>query len=323
MAKGLFMTSTDVVDSKSSFRFSGHETFACRYAWLPKAYRALRENPKALIDEDWAMVELGIGKNMVRSLRFWVEVMGVAVPVKGVGQKLTLFANEIFKKSGFDPYLEDVRTLWLLHWNISSQHVSIPFAWRYLLNQWPYPELSRSEVLRAFALESESRGHSHSAITLSQHFDAFLHTYYSARGDSVAVEDSLDGPLVELGLLQQVGERKSDGGRWENVFAFRRESKPEITEELFDYCVKDFWERFWSSEDALTLREVALGVCSPGQVFKLPEEDIRARLDAYSSTRRGRPFSYQPSAIQGLVTRRKGAGTVTLADVYGRDASND
>lgn len=317
------MIATDILNDKSSFRFSGHETFACRYAWLPKAYRALKKNPKALIDEDVAMVEMGIGKNMVRSLRFWVEVMAVAVSVKGVGQELTPFADEIFKKSGLDPYLEDVRTLWLLHWNISTQNVSIPFAWRYLLNQWPYPELSRSEVLRAFALESERRGYSHSAITLSQHFDAFLHTYYSAKGDSVAIEDSLDGPLVELALLQPVGERKADSGRWENVYAFRRESKPEITDELFDYCIQDFWERFWPGEQVLTLRELALGVCSPGQVFKLPEEDIRARLDAYSSVRCSRPFSYQPSAIQGLIARRKGARTVTLADVFGRGAAND
>ena len=26
-------------------RFSGHESFACRYAWLPKAYRELVADP--------------------------------------------------------------------------------------------------------------------------------------------------------------------------------------------------------------------------------------------------------------------------------------
>ena len=61
-------------------RFSGHESFACRYAWLPKAYRELRTDPDAFADEDRAMVQLGVGKNMVRSIRFWVEVMGVAEP---------------------------------------------------------------------------------------------------------------------------------------------------------------------------------------------------------------------------------------------------
>ena len=64
-----------------SFRFSGHETFAFRHAWLPKAYRLLKQDPSAFSHEDNAMIELGLGKNMVRALRFWVEAAGVARPV--------------------------------------------------------------------------------------------------------------------------------------------------------------------------------------------------------------------------------------------------
>jgi uncharacterized protein DUF4007 len=99
------------------FRFSGHETFACRYAWLPKAYRAIKTDPAAFIDEQAAMVDLGIGKNMVRSLRFWVEAAGLAEP-ENRGLRLTEFAHSIFGPKGFDPYLEDIRTLWLLHWKL-------------------------------------------------------------------------------------------------------------------------------------------------------------------------------------------------------------
>ena len=302
-------------------RFSGHETFACRYAWLQKAYHALRQNPSVLQEDDGAMVELGLGKNMIKSLRFWVEVMGLARSVSEQGQQLTEFAEEVFSVKGYDPYLEDVRTLWLLHWNIASQSVSIPFAWRFLFSQWPYPELSRSEALAAFARESERLAYSHSDITLSQHFDVFLHTYRSTRSMHVTIEDSLDGPLVELGLLQSVGEKKTESGKWEPVYAFRRESKPDITPALFDYCLHDYWQRFKSGEDTLTLRDVALGLCSPGQVFKLPEEDIRARLESYGPTS-SRPFSYQPSAVQGLISRRRNVVLPTLATVYAREFAN-
>ncbi len=51
-------------------RFSGHESFVCRYAWLPKAFRAIVQDPAAFRDEEQAMVSLGVGKNMVRSIRF-------------------------------------------------------------------------------------------------------------------------------------------------------------------------------------------------------------------------------------------------------------
>jgi hypothetical protein len=52
------------------YRISGHESFPCRYTWLPKAVRGLEGNPRLFSDEDQAMVDLGLGKNMVRSARF-------------------------------------------------------------------------------------------------------------------------------------------------------------------------------------------------------------------------------------------------------------
>ena len=298
------------------FRFSGHETFAFRHAWLPKAYRFLRQDPLAFSDEESAMIELGLGKNMVRALRFWVEATNVALPVSRRKLELTEFAHIVFGPHGFDPYLEDIRTLWLLHWHLSARSKGALFAWRFLLNHWPFPELTRSEALAAFARESAKLGHSHSPITLSQHLDAFLNTYISGRSSKFGIEDSLDGPLVDLALLQAVGERNADGGRRETILAFRREPKPEITPSLFDYCLADFWARFHNGEETLTLREITLGPCSPGQVFKLPEDDVRSRLEAYAASGTKRPFLYQPSAVQGLVSRRNGATAAAVADIY-------
>jgi hypothetical protein len=157
---------------------------------------------------------------------------------------------------------------------------------------------------------------------LTQHLEPFLHTYYPSRAKNNAIEDSLDGPLVELSLVQAVGEKKSDGGRWEAVYAFRREPKPEITPELFEYCLMDFWTYFRPNEETLTLREITLGVCSPGQVFKLPEDDVRARLEIYATPRSGAPFIYQPSAVQALLSRRRRAAAPTLDAIYHRELAN-
>ncbi len=310
------MIATDFESGTSTgLRFSGHETFACRYAWLPKAYRAIRQDPSQFSNEDGAMVELGLGKNMVRSLRFWVEAAGIAVADTTHSLQLTEFAHAIFGDNGFDPYLEDIRTLWLLHWNLSSRATGGLFAWRYLLSQWPYPEFTRSEILTAFSRESTRLGYSHSAITLTQHLDVFIRTYHPSRSVRAGVEDSLDGPLVELGLIQEVGERKGEGGRWETVYGFRRESKPEITHSLFEYCVADFWDRFRPNEETLTLREITLGTCSPGQIFKLPEDDIRTRLEPYASGS-AKPFLFQPSAVQALLSKKRRAAKPALAAVY-------
>ena len=42
------------------YRISGHESFPCRYTWLPKAVRGLEGNPRLFSDEDQAMVDLGL-----------------------------------------------------------------------------------------------------------------------------------------------------------------------------------------------------------------------------------------------------------------------
>lgn len=295
-------------------KFSGHESFACRYAWLPKAYRALVDNPRLFTDEDNAMVVLGIGKNMVRSLRFWVQAMGVAEPEPDTrGLRPTAFGDAVFKKKGHDPFLEDPRTLWLLHWNLASRDDGPLFAWRYLIGHWPMPEFTRSEALREFQRISDRHGLEHSPVTLGQHLDVFLHTYHPGRAAS-GVEDSLDGPLVELGLLATVGERRAEEGRWEAVLSFRREPKPEIPQALFDYCLRDYWERFAHDDKTMTFRMAAMGAASPGQVFKLPEDDVRNRLEA-SGSGLPRGFTYQPSAIQGMLFKQGRAPS--LAEVYG------
>src|SRR5437867_12334716 len=61
-----------------TYRISGHETFPFRYTWLPKAVRGLTTNPRLFSNEDEAMVALGVGKNMVRSIRFWAQATGVS-----------------------------------------------------------------------------------------------------------------------------------------------------------------------------------------------------------------------------------------------------
>jgi Protein of unknown function (DUF4007) len=297
------------------FRFSGHESFACRYAWLPKAYRAIAANPSIFFDEELAMVELGIGKNMVRSLRFWVDVMGIALPDGLKRHELTEFGHAVFGSEGFDPFLEDKRTLWLLHWNVSSRTSSALFAWHYMVGQWPYPEFTRSEALEAFKRQSAKLGHKHSEVTLAQHLDVFIHTYHTNKSGKVGVEDSLDGPLVDLSLLIPTGERKGESGRWETVYCFRREAKPEITSFMFEYCILDYWHRASPDEKTLVLRSVASAPCSPGQVFKLTEEDVRSRLEDISQAGT-RGFSYQPSAVQGLLTRQVGGTKPTLAKIY-------
>src|SRR5512146_2733424 len=119
-----------------SVRYSGHESFPCRYAWLPKALVAIQAEPEIFSDEENAMAKLGVGKNMVRSIRFWVEATGMAQPSKSSGLVPTELGLTIFGPDGLDPFLEDIQTLWLIHWKLCTRLDDPLFAWEFLFSRW-------------------------------------------------------------------------------------------------------------------------------------------------------------------------------------------
>lgn len=261
------------------YRFSGHESFTCRYAWIPKAVESLSSDPQLFSDIDSAMVRLGLGKNMVQSLRFWVQAMRVAEPALGGGLQLTGFGGRVFGRLGFDPYLEDVSTLWLLHWHLCSHLENPLFAWEFLFNRYNEPEIIKSDVLPVIERESRQLARPLSKATLAQHFDVFMHTYIPTRGKKAEIlEDNLDCPLVELQLIEGIGQRPNANGKLVPAFAFRREPKPDLTWGVFLFAIEDYWRRRRPDERTLSLRDIASGCGSPGQVFKLPEDDVRRRL---------------------------------------------
>jgi hypothetical protein len=287
-----------------NYRFSGHETFPCRYAWLPKAVQSLAQDPALFRNEDQAMVKLGVGKNMVHAIRFWTEATGVSLPpVNGVSV-VSSFGSDLLSETGYDPFLEDAKTLWLIHWKIATS-IEPLFAWDYLLNSWHRPDFTRSEAVQCLSEEASRIGKKLSRVTLENHFTTFLHTYVPTRSKKGEVlEDNLDCPLVELDLILKVGERAvADSNRRESIYAFRTEEKPEISAELFVYCLDDFWIAQHPNESTLTFRDVCVGKGSPGQIFKLPEHAIRQRLENLESDARGF-FSFQESTALQRVVRR-------------------
>jgi Protein of unknown function (DUF4007) len=305
------------------YRISGHESFTCRYTWLPKVVQCVQRDDQLLSKDEEAMVELGVGKNMVRSIRFWSQAAGVVETTGKNGKlRLTNFGKALLGSRGFDPFLEDIKTLWLIHWKLATNTPNPLLAWDFLLNCWQEPEIVPSTVVAALQREVAKHNDKASPSTLEHHFDAFLHTYVPTRGRKGRVqEDNLDCPLVELALIVKVGEREANGslGRRESIYAFRREDKPEISQELFVYCLNSFWQSQHPNEATLSFREVAHGHGSPGQIFKLPEDDIRTRVEI-TGQEAGSPFSYVDSANLQQIQRRE---NVNDSELLGRVYKTD
>jgi hypothetical protein len=305
------------------YRFSGHESFPCRYAWLPKAFQAIGDDPEVFSDEEEAMVTLGVGKNMVRSIRFWMQVSGIARARERGGYDRSEFGKILLKRGGTDPYLEDRRTLWLIHWQMATQVSEPLFAWDFLLNGWLGSAFSRTEVLEGFRTQSAKLERKLSPVTLSQHFDTFLHTYVPTQGKKSAVqEDTLDCPLVELELIQRVGERSLEGlDSRESLYAFNRDRKEEITGRLFAFCLDDFWKKCLPGESTLQLSDVANARYSPGRIFRLSEWDVRERLENIEEDSDG-AFQFVESALFQRITRENKADpNVLLSAIYESEAT--
>ncbi|TIL65601.1 DUF4007 family protein [Mesorhizobium sp.] len=295
-------------DQVGGYRFSGHQTFALRIAWLPKAVAAIEDGRDVLTNPLQGVVELGLGKNMVEALRCWVEAYGVARRTSD-GWQLTDEAAVIFARQGTDPYLEDPQTLWWLHWKISSLRTAPFFAWELLVNRWNDPTFTSSAAIHEFARQAEREGRGLSEITLKQHIDVWLRTYSSPRGVR-AMEDGLDSPLAALGFVRPSGERETVGRR-EPVFAFDLGLKRSISLPLFRYALLDWWGAE-ARDGTAAFHEVAHGPGSPGRVFRLPEADVRDRLRALSDDPRS-GFELHESLNQYQVRRRGPAPSLSTA----------
>ncbi|MBF0556464.1 MAG: DUF4007 family protein [Nitrospirae bacterium] len=302
------------------YKFSGHESFPFRYPWLPKAYFALKSNTSLFVNEENAMLELGVGKNMVRAIRFWIQAIGIATSSGKGNFDIKDFGRVLLSEEGYDPYLEDIKTLWLIHWKLVTKIDEPLFAWDYMLNRWQYPEIIRSNVIESFYREANKLERNLSPVTLGQHFDIFLHSYVPTHNNkSDLFEDNLDCPLVELNLIQSIGERRNiSTGNHELIYRFRREDKPEISNELFIYCLNEFWNTHFTNEQTLSFRDICIGHGSPGQVFKIPEANIKERLVNIENVSQG-AFSYMETNSLQQVIKREVPERDFLAEIYLRE----
>lgn len=291
-------------------RFSGHETFACRFVWLPRAVRLIGRDPMALISDERAILELGLGKNMVRSLRFWLEAFGVASPGRD-GWWLLPFGAAMLGPNGLDPFIERVETQWLLHWRLSTAVENPLFAWRHLFFRRMKPDFTRSELLAELRAEGERIGHELSDVTLLQHVDALLHTYLGSSSPA-APEDVLDGPLVDLGLVRRHGRRRAGAERVEPLFSLSRVPIGEVGAPVVDYAISDFWQARRRGERIVTFRDLAHAEGSPGATLRLADDDLREHLE-----RRTDLWSFRASGDAGNVFASAAVDPVArLREVY-------
>ena len=192
-------------------KFRGHETFYIRKGWLYKGMKYVAQNPRIFTDKSQNPMDiLGMGSNMVKSLRYWMQATGLAEESleKGRGriQTLTDFAKLIQKH---DPYMEETGTQCLLHYKIASNE-QLATSWHFFFNRFQMEEYQREDFVNELRNYAAMRGESPADSSLEDDFNCIINTYVSRKKlnpAKIQPESNLESPLDELGLIDVANKR--------------------------------------------------------------------------------------------------------------------
>lgn len=186
--------------SKIKMRLQGHEKFALREGWINKGLMIIPEMSDAFSRKDAPDI-FGLGSNMVKSLRYWMKALGLT---NESGSNLSELGKMIAE---YDPYLEKVFTLWLLHSNIAKNRAEAT-TWFMYFNHCDANELEKAQIEAILLREvtKYANGQSFSEKSLSNDVDVLLNMY-SKNKDKSDPEDKNVSPFVRLGLIKN-NERK-------------------------------------------------------------------------------------------------------------------
>lgn len=292
--------------------FSGHETFPFRYGWLKKGFDAA-ESDSAFFSDERAMVSLGVGKNMVQSIKYWCSVSGLIEGSRSEETKKMEYAptdigDAVFSDAGFDPFLEDPATLWLLQWQLATNREQCT-TWFWLFNHWHSVEFTKELILAEIMKWLEQNHVSNvSDKALRRDLDCCLRTYVPSRLKIGAIsEESFDCPLTELGLITEFEDGKT--------YQFRRGEQKTLPDEILLFALTEFWEKYYSGGSSIALEKLTFDPGSPGRIFKLDQESLAHRLDRLGKVSDG-AFSYQESAGIKQIFRHKEVGSLEWLKIY-------
>ena len=294
--------------------FSGHETFPFRYAWLKKGVDAARNDPEVFSKEEEAMTILGVGKNMVRSIRHWCLTATVLqeMPNKRSARRGGFQPSEIgewlFSDDGADPYLEDPMTLWLLHWAIASNPLRAT-TWFWAFSYVHDSEFTKDTLLEGLQNWVNTAGWKRvSPSSLRRDLDCLIRTYLPARQTATVPEDTLDCPLVELNLICDAGAR--------HTYRFNRGPQALLPDGILFYATLDYWDRVRPDRDTMSLHDLAHQPGSPGRLFKIDEDSLAMRYEQVEQWTKGSMNYDETAGMKQLYRREKVSPIAILKQTY-------
>jgi len=252
--------------------FSGHESFHCRSLWLKKGYDFITEGKK--FSNPDAVVDLGVGKNMVSAISFWMKSFGLI----GKDNNLSAIANFLFGKNGVDPYLENPATLWLLHYHLIKENSASIYSLVFNEFRKKRIEFNKGHLQNFLKAKCEETKTNYTEATIQRDISVFLRNYVKPQKENKNLEDLFSGIFLELNLVEQLqkyDEKETDWYRIEN------KERKDLPAEVLLYCILDHNQY----GDSIVLDEILHGYNSIGSVFALTIKDVLNKIEELTKSK--------------------------------------
>lgn len=183
---------------KKDYRIRGHESFILRDGWLTKGLYAVQSDAKVFSKNSGADA-LGVGTNMAKAIRYWMKAAGLITDSQK-GVFLTDLGTTIFE---WDPFFEDVFSLWVTHVNI-AKNVGLATSWNVFFNFIDAVSFRRDE-LNSMMMDRliQTIGAEPPERSVKDDCSAILQMYVDSEADNAGKdpEEKRKSPFSVLGLI--------------------------------------------------------------------------------------------------------------------------
>lgn len=245
-----------------AMKFRAHDTFFIRKGWLSKGMERIVEKPDLFVDKtENPMDILGIGSNMVKALRYWLQTVGLTQEPKSGRriQFLTPFGQQVFDN---DCYIEELGTLYLLQYKLASQKGEAT-AWYFFFNEFSMSEFTKEEFVQQLQnyIMMDEDGSSVAIRSLNDDFSCIINTYlprYKFSPGKVSPENNIDCPFGELGLVDIANKKQKT---YKKTIPSAKSFNPWVALAVIMEQAE--------GRDEIALNELLTKPCNIGKVFNL------------------------------------------------------
>ena len=253
----------------SKLTFFGHESFVCKQFWLKKGYDFFEKHKKLNIDN--AVVELGVGKNMVSAIRFWLKSFGLLNESDNIND----LAKFLFGEKGSDPFIEDFGTVWLLHYYlIKTNKASI---YNMIFNEFRKErlEFTRNQLHNFLKRKCEEYDFNYNENTINSDIKVFLKSYITPREGKIEIEDDFVGLLIDLELVKHYKAKDLDYNNLIDWYKIDNDGRNELPYQIVLHSILDNP----SYGNSISFKELQIGYNSPGMVFAINADGLFNKIE--------------------------------------------